>query len=160
LTAAVAAPGFLFAFRYVVLGNGIGLFQGQAMDDYEMEETCDAARQRDEKDDWSIISADTLNQCNSSLSFFDAEGMRFHLPAFLIADLKDQLRMDPIFHLAYLNDYSISKLVLLSPAQRSAVRNYLLLAKENPNNEYDCPHIEKALSEYWAEPAAGLSPDS
>ena len=53
---------------------------GQGLDDdYEDAATCEALRLTDEKDDWSKIAVADLNQCYSSLSFFDAEGMRFHL---------------------------------------------------------------------------------
>jgi hypothetical protein len=55
--------------------------QAQAIDDYEDEATCGRHLQDDEKEDWSRIPIEGLNRCNSSLSFFDAEGMRFHLPA-------------------------------------------------------------------------------
>jgi hypothetical protein len=50
-----------------------------------------------------------LNACYSSLSFFDAEGMRFPLPAFLIAELNGGYLQDMSFQLAYLNDYSIGQ---------------------------------------------------
>ena len=75
------------AFHGATLGNGIGLLQGQALDDYRDEATQKAYRERDEEDDWERIPFQALNRCNTSLSFFDAEGMRFHLPAFMIAEL-------------------------------------------------------------------------
>ena len=73
------------AFTDVVLGEGVGLWQAQGIDDYKSLAECLILRERDEKLDWSKISAKDLNMCNSSLSFFDAQGMHFHLPAFLIA---------------------------------------------------------------------------
>jgi hypothetical protein len=77
------------AFAGVTLGKGIGLHEGQGLDDYEDAATCAAYRAKDEKEDWHRISAEALIRCHSSLSFFDAEGMRFHLPAFLLDDLRD-----------------------------------------------------------------------
>jgi hypothetical protein len=74
------------AFHGVTLGNGIGLLEGQGLDDYEDEATRKAYRERDEKHDWERIPVEALNRCQSSLSFFDAEGMRFHLPAFIRLD--------------------------------------------------------------------------
>lgn len=79
------------AFQGVTLGNGIGLWQGQGLDDYANSETLARYRAQDEKVDWSRIPASELDSCHSSLSFFDAEGMRFHLPAYLIADLEGTL---------------------------------------------------------------------
>lgn len=77
------------AFAGVTLGNGIGLQEAQGLDDYADEATCAAYRATDEKDDWHRLSTETLNRCSSSLSFFDPEGMRFHLPAFLLTEFHD-----------------------------------------------------------------------
>ena len=59
------------SFRGEVLGNGIGLREGQAIDDYETEENIGKARFRDEKLDWSKITAADITRCQSSLSFLD-----------------------------------------------------------------------------------------
>lgn len=140
------------AFSGVTLGKGIGLREAQGLDDYASAETCAAYRESDEKEDWSRIPVDDLNACYSSLSFFDAEGMRFHLPAFLIAELNGGYLQDMTFQLAWLNDYSIGQYALLSPAQRNAVRAYLLFILEDENYEFSHPHIVRALGEYWTEP--------
>src|SRR5438046_507176 len=87
------------AFRGVTLGEGVGLLEGRGIDDYEVQEVLDAYRSQDEKEDWSKIPVDALNNCYSSLSFFDAEGLRFHLPAYLIADLEGLYQFDVLFHL-------------------------------------------------------------
>lgn len=137
------------AFRGITLGSGIGLYQAQGIDDYADAATCERYREQDEKQDWEKISADDLNRCYSSPCFFDAEGMRFHLPAFLIAELDGELGVDPLFHLTQLDDYAKSKLVLLSPAQREAVRHFLLFIKDDPRHEFDRQNIEWALAEYW-----------
>src|SRR5277367_3415374 len=79
-------------FRGVVVGDGIGLWQAQAIDDYEDEAEQEAARARDEKVDWAAIPGKSLLYCDSSLSFFDADGMRFHLPAFLLAEVAGESR--------------------------------------------------------------------
>ena len=51
--------------------------------------------------DWSAVDAATLDEHHDALSFLSEGGFRFFLPAFLIADLNDQLRTaDPVFHLA------------------------------------------------------------
>ena len=75
------------AFAGVALGDGIGLWQGQALDDYADDAIIAESRSRDETEEWTRLSAGDLNRCHSSLSFFDAAGMRFHLPAFLLSEL-------------------------------------------------------------------------
>lgn len=137
------------AFHGVTLGSGVGLLQAQGLDDYADEVTCAAYREKDEKDDWRRITAEELNRCHSSLSFFDAEGMRFHLPAFLILDLQGGDRMGMTFHLAHAAVVDHTKFDLLSPEQRHSVRSFLLFLLSDPDEEFDHPHIQHALDHYW-----------
>src|SRR5262245_39973334 len=114
------------AFRGVTLGEGVGLREAQGLDDYADERTLGSYRAQDEKHDWSAIRAPDLDRCYSSLSFFDATGMRFHLPAYLVADLEGSLETaDVLFHLTHLGDGG-SRFGKLSAAQRDAVREFLL----------------------------------
>ena len=138
------------AFSGVKLGDGIGLEQAQGIDDYDDAATCARYRAQDEKDDWSRIPVEKLNRCNSSLSFFDAEGMRFHLPAYLLADLQGAYQFGMAFCLTNLSDHNISQFLLLSPVQRKAVRSFLLHIAEAADYAFDRPHIIRALDEYWA----------
>lgn len=140
------------AFAGVTLGKGIGLQQGQGLDDYATSAECTAYRVNDEKEDWQRISGDALNKCHSSLSFFDAEGMRFHLPAFLIADLRGDYRMSMAFCLTQRWDEFEILFSLLSPEQRRAVRAYLLYIADDPDYEFSRPEILHALNDYWTEP--------
>ncbi|MDG2991956.1 hypothetical protein L3556_13585 [Candidatus Synechococcus calcipolaris G9] len=136
------------AFSGVTLGNGIGLWEAQAIDDYESEEVQKRNRDKDEKEDWSQLSYDELQHCHSSLSFFDAEGMRFHLPAYIVGSLDNNVN-SPIFHLTQLDDYAILKLAALNPAQRQAIVMYLKWCLEQAQYEFEYPTIRRALSEYW-----------
>lgn len=139
------------AFSNVTLGNGVGLREAQGIDDHENAEACAAYRAKDEKNDWRRIPVEELNTCYSSLSFFDAEGMRFHLPAFLVAGLGGGYLQDLSFQLAYLNDYSIGQYALLSPAQRNAVRACLQFLLEEESHADSHAQIVSALNEYWTE---------
>ena len=60
------------AFQGVTLGDGVGLRQGQGLDDYADERTLASHRVQDEKHDWSAIPVADLDRCYSSLSFFDS----------------------------------------------------------------------------------------
>jgi hypothetical protein len=54
------------------------------------------------KKDWRGIEADFLDGHADALSFFSEAAFRFYLPAYLIADLRDQLSTaDPLFHLTH-----------------------------------------------------------
>ncbi|HCS53454.1 DUF6714 family protein [Rubinisphaera sp.] len=137
------------AFRGVELGDGVGLTEADGLDDYADAKTLAGYRSNDEKFDWSKISATELNRYYCSLSFFDAEGMRFHLPAYLIADLEGTFEQDVVFHLTYFEHDAISRFSLLSDLQRTAVREFLLIRLSDPNCEFERPMIETALSKYW-----------
>lgn len=136
------------AFAGVTLEGGIGLWEAQGLDDYADAKTCAAYRANDEKDDWHRVPAEALNYCNSSLSFFDAEGMRFHLPAYLLAVLRGDYRFDITFCLTQTGDYD-RYFGLLSLDQHRAVRAFLLHILDEPDYEFDRPHILHALDEYW-----------
>lgn len=140
------------AFTGVTLGGGIGLQEAQGLDDYADTVTLAAYRADDEKDDWHRLSTQALNRCQSSLSFFDAEGMRFHLPAYLIADLRGDFGFGMAFCLTRFSDeHSRSKFALLSPAQRMAVRAFLLHLLNDPDESFDHADIARALAEFWTE---------
>jgi hypothetical protein len=52
------------------------------------------------KTDWSALDSKTLDGHYCALSFFSEGGFRFFLPAYLIADLREELlTADPLFHL-------------------------------------------------------------
>ena len=136
------------AFSGVVLANGIGLWEAQAIDDYESQEVQNKNREKDEKDDWSLLSNDELQRCHSSLSFFDADGMRFHLPAYIVASMDNKVD-DPIFHFTQLDDYAKSRLPTLNHAQKQAIVMYLNWCLEQEEYEFEHPAISRALSEYW-----------
>lgn len=136
------------AFHGVTLGNGVGLMEGQALDDYEDAETCAAIRAKDEKEDWAKLDPELLHQCQSSLSFFDAEGMRFHLPAFLIQGLLEEID-PPIFTLT--GNRLLYRFTLLSPGQRAVVRDYLRFMIDDPDGSYHKKDLLTAIAGYWAE---------
>jgi len=136
------------AFAEVSLGEGIGLWEAQAIDDYEPAAVQQRHRAQDEKHNWRTIPPEVLQRCHSSLSFFDADGMRFHLPAYMLASLDDAVD-DPIFHLAHLNDYATSRFTTLSPAQRQAVALYLQWCLTQEAYLFDHAVIRRALATYW-----------
>lgn len=52
--------------------------------------------------DWRDIEAPFLDAHAGALSFFSEGGLRFFLPAYLVADLRGQLKTaDPLFHLVH-----------------------------------------------------------
>jgi len=136
------------AFSDVTLGNGTGLFEAQAIDDYEPEKVQIKQRKKDEKNSWKSITHNVLQDCHSSLSFFDANGMRFHLSAYIIGSIREKVD-DPLFHLTQLDDYAQSKLVALNKVQKNVVTEYLTWCLTENEYQFDCKDILKALNTYW-----------
>jgi hypothetical protein len=136
------------AFAGVRLGDGIGLQEAQAIDDYESDAVRAACRAKDECHDWAAIGAEDLNRCNSSLSFFDAEGMRFHLPAYMIAELEGRYGFDLASTIAY-STTDDERYTLLNDAQRAAVRDFLRFVRDEPDYKFQRESIQLALTNYW-----------
>jgi len=147
------------AFKDVKLGDGVGLKEAQAIDDYKDTLTKAAYRAEDEKDDWRKIPVSELNRCHSSLSFFDAEGMRFHLPAFLIAELSgNRLEsggcycFDMVSRLSTVSGWQEKNFSLLTEQQRNAVREFLNYAIDDEDSQLHLNDITHALLKgYWRE---------
>lgn len=143
------------AFAGVRLGRGIGLRQGCAIDDYEDHAVQMARRAEDEEEDWQAISVSDLRRYASSLSYFDPEGTRFHLPAFLIAELRKEGPSEIIFYLTRNSAHACEQFSLLDLGQRQAVADYLRFVQDDPDHFCHRREILASLETYWAEAAAG-----
>ncbi len=139
------------AFRGVTLQDGVGLKQAVGMDNHESPVRLAKLRSKDEKENWERISTDTLKECSSALSFFDAKGTRFHLPAYLIACLSYELEVDLMFHLTHVHDGSLNRFSLLNAEQRAVVRDFLEVCLTEADEVFG-PDIRMALSRYWNSP--------
>ena len=52
--------------------------------------------------DWRTLEAAFLDQHYTALSFFSEAGLRYYIPAYIVADIRKELRTaDPVFHLTY-----------------------------------------------------------
>lgn len=140
------------AFAGVTLGNGVGLCETHALDDYEDQATCAASRACDEKQDWRGLPSKYLTGDRGGLAFFDAEGMRFHLPAFLLAELETGDLSMMAHYLSHLSDHVCWQLSLLSEPQRQAVRAWLHAHLEDTADPSEHLTIRRSLDGFWSEP--------
>ncbi|MBC7750677.1 MAG: hypothetical protein H7Z73_03015 [Candidatus Saccharibacteria bacterium] len=139
------------AFKEVKLGNGTGLKEADGIDEYKDAVTLAEYRAEDEKEDWQLIPVDNLNRYRSGLSFFEAEGMRFHLSAFMISELNGDCNFDIAFTLTRLEEHCTQKYSLFSVQQRIAVREFLLLLSVEDDYAHHRPDILRSLNEYRTE---------
>ena len=113
-----------------------------------------AARAQDEKLDWAAIPPESLLHCDSSLSFFDADGMRFHLPAFLIPEILGHPQGGGLlFHLTNDTSSVMGKFATLSDDQRHCIVTFLKWCIPQEQYRFERETIEKALREDWTNPA-------
>lgn len=87
------------AFKDVKKGNGIGVREAIAIDDYTEEEERLKARAKDTEDWWNIPQ-EWKNDLGTALSFTDVQGFRFLLPALMTASIENNdLAQSVYFHL-------------------------------------------------------------
>src|SRR5262245_7669952 len=128
------------AFRGVQLGDGVSLHETVIIDNYGGPEARAAAREPDEKHDWRRLVGDPeLVRISGvgGLSFYDAAGLRFHLPAYLSLAVIDFDRVDAgnvleslLFHLTHFSEYNVGRLSVLDSAQRQCVQNVLTFLRD------------------------------
>ena len=127
------------AFAGVQLDDGIGLRESDGIDDYAGADESKRLRAADEKHDWRKIPAELLSYCNAAPSFLDAKGMRFHAPAFIVAELKGEFHQGFIHRLIW-GSYSAADFPgLLSSDQRRAI--------------IECIRFYGSIEQYLFEPA-------
>lgn len=84
-------------FKGVQLNGGIGLNSAKAWDDYEQFSIEDEYL-IDEEDNWESISDKDLDNNIAAVSYFDSNGMLFHLPAYMICELNNKINNDLEFY--------------------------------------------------------------
>ena len=78
--------------------------------------------------------------------------MRFHLPAFLIADLQGQFHFDLVYTFIHLDEYKEQQFSLLNARQKQAVAQSLRWILADPSHHTtadDTTAIEEALLLFW-----------
>ncbi|MFC4211842.1 DUF6714 family protein [Pedobacter lithocola] len=151
------------AFKDVRLENGIGLWEAQGLDDYADDETLKSLRTRDERINWENLSYQDLAYCESSLAFFDAKGMRFCLPQFLIFDileakiLKEQNLSSPEVVFALTNDLhsecQLNRFSLFNTKQMECVISFLhykLAIIEEDEENYFYKQLKDGIT-FWSD---------
>lgn len=160
------------AFQGVNLGNGVSLHQTIVLDEYGSQAEQDAARSTDEQHDWrKLIDDPEFARINyyGGFSFYDAAGMRFHLPAYLSVVVKDpncETRWNLQSHLADLDVVDDNRFSLLDADQKRCVWEVLIFLRdehkatldafdEETRNWYVPAHadvtaaLELAIEETW-----------
>ncbi|ESA35558.1 hypothetical protein N836_11205 [Leptolyngbya sp. Heron Island J] len=126
------------AFDGVSCGNGVTLHEAMVIDDYGSPAERAEARARDTEDKWQDVPEDDIRFSDAVLSFLDAKGFHYYLPAYMVWHLRNIDNTDPdywsntfdsvIFHLTYqvdIDDYIAEKFSLFTPAQLKTTSHFL-----------------------------------
>lgn len=142
------------AFAAVTLGEGIGLWEANAIDDYTPTAP---ARAKDIRDDWQKILVADLHAAWAALCYVDPEGMAFLLPAFMIG-APEHAENCLCF---YPGNRAEDQFQLLNAAQRQAIVAFL---EDRLHQMHECSSegqrrvIRRALDHHWLDKAKGTHP--
>lgn len=138
------------AFADVRLEEGIGLRQSHGIDNYAGADQLRRLRDSDEKDDWRRIDAQLLASSEAAPSFLDGKGLRFHAPAFMVAELRGQTETDFVGRLIY-GLYNVRDFVeSLTPPQRAAIIACIQFYGNLDQYGYEPNDIEAAIAGFNA----------
>lgn len=117
------------AFAGVGVGADTPLYlSGAAEDDYLPESYQAFLRMHEERQDWQRIPADVLFCLHDCFSYLEPEGVRFLLPAYMVADLRHPTAhwsSDYGLQFALFSSWPGTRLNVLNDAQRACVTDYV-----------------------------------
>jgi hypothetical protein len=143
------------AFKGVQLEGGVSLHQTIYIDNYGDITKAEAlAIEKDETKDWKkLINSPQLLKVSGigGISFFDAKGLRFHLPAYLCtafehphADITGSL----LFTLTCKSEYNDKRLSILNPIQKKCIGMVLQYFRTLDAFYMDWKQIDQVLPSY------------
>ncbi len=132
------------------------LLTGEAEDEYMDEQIQRFLSEHELRGEWRDIPLEWISACECSLSYVDAVGYRFLLPAFLRADFIVDFSIDMSIKLAASSekiglDYQLERSRLLTEQQREAVERFMHHRRRDP--DYCCEDYLLAweMSDYLAQ---------
>ena len=142
------------AFQEVVRGQGTSLREGRVLDDYGSEEEQAKARKLDTDHHRWEISDKSIEELTDAITFLDAEGFRFYLPAFLTYALRRGQESDwPV------GDWAVGQLAwldregdfeLMTQEQKLVVAQVLRFFAEHVEEDWaDGETAIAAIRKYW-----------
>lgn len=147
------------AFENVPQPEDITLHVAQAHDDYDYDNNS-THRKKDFIGKWQNIPTEHLAKCTSALSFVDAVGMRFYLPAYMVWVLNNfgKLEIDDFVLYALdnhpndseLKDYFKERFSLFNEQQMQACALFVrYCAEEDPDDLIDVYFAKKKYDRFW-----------
>jgi hypothetical protein len=147
------------AFKPVLLGNGIGLYEAEAIDNYKGQDEIAVARKKDRNEwkKWGDIPENVIKTFYSALCFVDKEGMRFLLPAYMLFAVKNYDKSDSasVDSVMYALDRGLDAFggdeSFLSQEQKEAIISFLkFMVIEAGDDLVDAAAASRAYEIHWA----------
>jgi len=147
------------AFSSVALGDGVGIYEAEAIDNYAGKEEIAAAKAKDREvwGEWTQIPDNVLGTFYSALCFVDPEGMRFLLPAYMLFAINNYKESDSasIDSVIYALDRGSEAFggneSLLSSEQKSAIISFLkYMVLEAGEDWVDATVASRAYEQHWS----------
>lgn len=143
------------AFTEVELGGGETIHQAYLEGAYNRVETWLAAREKDPETRWTDVPDWKLESLSSTLSFFDIEGWRFHLPAFMCWSLRNWRTNDSITPYSVIWSLTFTEFTRevrerfesLNQSQSEAVLAFLEFFHEYSGDDH--ADAAEAVQSYW-----------
>jgi hypothetical protein len=138
------------AFTGVVLGRGDTIHQAHLEGVFGRGEKWIAEGEKDPESDWSEVPDWKLEQGEPPLIFFDVEGWRFYLPAFMCLSLRNwrttnSWTSDPVISTLTDHEYWAERFASLNRVQSEAVYDFLEFFDRYSGE----PQASKAIQAYW-----------
>jgi len=147
------------AFDGVAREDGVSLREGMVLDDYGSDEACTAARLLDTDTRWQDVSDADMQRYDGVLTFSDAKGFRYYLPAYMLRDLRlyvhptygfssDTLSGLQISSVPGVSDWKLEQFALITPEQGKSVCSFLKFTVVY-GDKYHRQDAADALADYW-----------
>lgn len=140
------------SFNGVTLINGIGIFEAEAIDNYETTEVRKIEREKDIRDHWQSIPDDVIGQYYSVLSFMDDNGLKFALPAYMrfatkYYDTSASASIDSVIYtLANQRNWEF-----LSNEQKETIADFLSFMVLEADSHVDSRQASLAYENIWSQ---------
>lgn len=144
-------------FKEIVLAEGIGIWEAEAIDNYLVGQEYENLKSKDERVDWNKISFDFTSQFEWTFPFWDTKGTLFILPKVLqITLLLEDTNEDQLPDWQYILNgiYEKGWQTIFSQEQKDTIVHFLDYQKKRTSETYleNAPHHEIDQLRYkWKE---------
>lgn len=149
-------------FDGISRADGITLHEAKAIDRYASVDELERARAKDCESRWQDVPDEAIEGGGDSLTHFDAEGLRYYLPAYMRWILRSGTQSESnssrytIYTLTpsiELRDYFEERIALFSHVECGVICRFLRFVLEHGNGEFrynfDVSAAREALRSHW-----------